>query len=539
MIRRTLAAVTAATLLAGCTPDRDNRPVTPTASAGPPITLRVLAGSELADMQPILDRAAAATGVTVKMDFAGTLEGAETVATGKADGKYDAIWFSANRYLETIPEGRSRLATATRIMTSPVLLGLRTATAQRLGWAGRPVTWSQIAAEAAAGKFTFAMTNPADSNTGFSALVAVASALDDSGRALDASAIQRVATPLTGFFRAQQLTAGSSQWLTDAFVRRMTAVDPGPPLDGLINYEGSLVELNRAGRLTEPLTLIYPTDGVVSADYPLTLLASAPTALSDAHRRLTDYLRTDAVQRRIGELTARRPAVAGVPLPAGLPEPPVELPFPETRASVDALLTAYLDRLRRPSRTVYVLDISGSMKGARITALKAALTGLTGVNTSLTGSYCRFRGREEVIVLPFSDRPGTPQPFTIDAANPQPSRDRLRGAIRNLRVGGNTAVYDSLIAGYGRLDAARDKNRFVSIVLMTDGENNRGRDLAAFQRFQAARDPGEAPAPVFPILFGEAAEAQMRKVAEATGGAVWDARRGDLTQAFCQIRGYQ
>jgi Ca-activated chloride channel family protein len=31
----------------------------------------------------------------------------------------------------------------------------------------------------------------------------------------------------------------------------------------------------------------------------------------------------------------------------------------------------------------------------------------------------------------------------------------------------------------------------------------------------------------------------MRQVAEVTGGELWDARGGDLTKAFCQIRGYQ
>ena len=257
------------------------------------------------------------------------------------------------------------------------------------------------------------------------------------------------------------------------------------------------------------------------------------------HERLADYLRTDAVQRQIGTQTARRPGLPGVPTPAGLPAAPVELPFPETRVSIDALLTAYLDRLRRPSRTVYVLDVSGSMRGPRIAALKSALAGLTGVNRSLTGSYCRFRSREEVVLLPFSDAPRKPAPFTIDAADPQPSRDVLRHAIEGLQVGGNTAVYDSLIAAYRRLDSATDKNRFLSIVLMTDGESNRGRDLAAFKKFLSGRPGDAAPVPVFPILFGEAAESQMRRIASATSGDTWDARGGDLTRAFCEVRGYQ
>ncbi|WP_106319279.1 VWA domain-containing protein [Actinoplanes italicus] len=544
-MRRLLAVLSTTVLLAGCTASPEPPRTPPTGPApvvsGPATTLRVLAGSELADMQPILDEAAKATGVTVQLDLIGSLEGAERVATGGADGKYDALWFSSNRYLETLPEAKQRLGNATRIMGSPVVLGVRPATAQRLGWTAGTATWKDIAAAAGRGELTFAMTDPATSNTGFSALVAVASALDGSGRALDAAAIDRVAAPLTGFFSGQRITAGSSGWLTDAFLGRMAGTDPGPAVDGLITYEASLLELNSSGKLSEQLTVIRPGDGVVSADYPLTLLTSAPTGARDAHERLTAYLRGRVAQEQIVARTWRRPGTTGVALPSDLPAAPVELSFPDTRAAIEALLTAYQDRLRRPSRTVYVLDVSGSMaKDGRLKQLKAALEGLTGVNTSLTGEHCRFRSREEVILLPFSSRPAAPQRYTVDAAAPQPSRDLLRAAAGRLRAGGDTAVYDSLLAAYREIDGAADRNRFASIVLMTDGESNRGRVLADFEKQVRQRPATAEPVPVFPVLFGEAAEGQMRRVATVSGGELWDARRGgDLTKTFCQIRGYQ
>ncbi|MGI5499974.1 substrate-binding domain-containing protein [Lentzea sp. CA-135723] len=523
-----LAVLLSALVLAACTTTPPPPPETPLPDvSGPATTLRVLAGSELADLQPILEEAARATGVTVKFTFTGSLEGAQTVADGKADGTFDALWFSSNRYLETIPEARGRLGSSARIMGSPVVLGLRKPVADRLGWSTKQPGWAEIAAAAGKGDFTFAMTDPAASNTGFSALVAIASALDGSGRALDAAAIDRVAPQLAGFFAAQRVTAGSSGFLTDAFVAHNTQ----PPLDGLINYESSLVALNKSGKLPEQLTLVYPRDGVVSADYPLTLLNGSGDAARDAHKRLGDYLRFPGTQRKIADQTARRPAVPGVALPSGLPDKLSELPFPGTRDAVDALLTAYFDRLRRPSRTVYVLDTSGSMQGERIEALKKSLSGLTGVDTSLTGKYCRFRSREDVVLLPFNQAPLPLRTFTVDAQNPQPSRDAIRAAIDGLVAAGDTAVYDSLIRAYDELTGT---DRFLSVVLMTDGESNTGRSLADFTAFAAGKQVR-----VFPILFGEAAEAQMREVAAKTGGEVWDARGGDLAKVFCQIRGYQ
>ena len=527
-MRKILVALLALALLAGCTSEAGETP------AGPPVTLRVLAGSELRDMEPLLTEAANATGVTVEMSYLGTLDGAETVASGKADGHYDALWFSSTRYLQTIPEAKKRLASTNRIMGSPVVLGVREPVAKRLGWDAKAPTWSQIATAAQNGEFTFGMTDPAASNTGFSALVAVAAALDGTGRALDVAAIDRIAPRLAGFFSGQRLTAGSSEWLAGSFVRRATGEDPGGPIDGLVNYESTLRSLNRGGQLPEPLTIVYPADGVISADYPFTLLAGASDDLRQGYDRLVDHLRDTATQNAIVTRTDRRAVVPNVALPRGAPRGLVELPFPDTRAAIDALLVAYFDRLRTPARTVYVLDTSGSMAGERLAALKTALTGLTGVDTSLSGRYCRFRSREEVILLPFASKPGIPNTYTVSAESPQSSRDAIRAAIDRLAPKGETAVYDSLVAAYAQFDDVGE--RFPSIVLMTDGESNAGRALSDFLSFTAT---APHPVRVFPILFGEAAEQEMRQVATATGGELWDARDGDLGRAFCQIRGYQ
>ncbi|MBB4905321.1 VWA domain-containing protein [Actinophytocola algeriensis] len=526
-MRKFLVAVLAAVSLAGCTS-------APESSSGPAVTLRVLAGSELRDMAPLLAEAAEETGVTVEMTYLGTLEGAETVASGAADGRYDAVWFSSTRYLQTIPEAKKRLANTTRIMGSPVVLGVREPAARRLGWDAKAPTWSEIAAAAERGEFTYGMTDPAASNTGFSALVAVAAALDGSGRALDAAAVDRIAPRLAGFFSGQRLTAGSSDWLSGSFVRRATGEDPGGPLDGLVNYESTLRSLNRDRQLPEPLTIVYPADGVISADYPFTLLAGASDEVRDGYGRLVDHLRAESTQNAIVAETERRAVVPNVGLPDGAPSGLVELPFPDTRTAIDALLVAYFDRLRTPARTVYVLDVSGSMAGERLAALKTALTGLTGVDTTLSGRYCRFRSREEVILLPFASVAGEPTTFTVSAESPQSSRDAIRTAIDGLRAEGETAVYDSLVKAYGLFADAGE--RFPSIVLMTDGESNAGRALGDFTSFLAT---APHPVRVFPILFGEAAEQEMRQVASSTGGELWDARDGDLGRAFCQIRGYQ
>jgi Ca-activated chloride channel homolog len=529
-----------AALLAGCTDDAPD----PAAPVGPaePGVLRVLASSELADMQPVLDEAAKATGIEVKFTFTGTLEGAESLAKGEVDGKYDAVWFAANRYPAGIPEAAKRLGNQVKIMSSPVVLGLSTSSAQRLGWADRRVGWGEIAEQAGRKAFSYGMTDPSASNSGFSALVGVASALAGAGNAVDAGQITAVTPQLKSFFGAQALSAGSSGWLSEAYQRRATGQDPGARVDGLVNYESVLLSLNAAGNLPEPLTVVYPVDGVVTADYPLTLLTDAGDDARGAHQRLTDHLRTPDVQRRIMETTHRRPVVPGVDLDSRFAvRDLVELPFPAARDSVDALLSAYFNEIRRPSRTLYVLDTSGSMAGDRIASLRSALVGLTGADDSLTGRFRRFRSREEVTMLPFNTEPGTPRTFTLPEGDPQAELAEIKAFAEGLRDGGGTAIYDSLSRAYEVMEplVAADPDRFTSIVLMTDGENANGSGLAEFQASFGSVPAPLRQVPVFTVLFGEGSSAELGQVATMTGGKVFDARNAALGEVFQEIRGYQ
>ncbi|GAA0968031.1 VWA domain-containing protein [Actinocorallia libanotica] len=509
-MRKALTTALAALLLAGdCSPGpsegRD--------------TLRILAGSELADLAPILREAREETGVSVELDYTGTIEGVDQVASGEASRGHDAVWFSANRYLEL--HRNVRIGAAAPIMSSPVVLGVRPEAARRLGWDAARPTWKQIAEAAARREFTYGMTDPASSNSGFSALVGVSIALNG-GSDLDPAGIERISGDLRRFFSAQLLTAGSSGWLSDSFVRN------GAEVDGLVNYESVLRSLNASGQLAEPLTLVYPADGVATADYPLTLLGSASPEAREKYDELTAYLLRPEVQQRIAQVTHRRPAAETAELK--------ELPFPGSLDTVDRLVAAFFDRLRRPSRTVYVLDLSGSMRGGRLDDLKAALVSLTGADEG----FRRFYNREEVTMLPFSSKPREARRFTVPDTDPAPVLQQIRRFAEGLTAGGGTAIYDSLTAAYAatRQQVADDPDRFTSIVLMTDGENTQGLDYSAFvSRHRAgAAVPG---VPVFPVLFGEAEEEEMNELAELTGGRAFDAREQSLQTVFREIRGYQ
>ncbi|MFE4360817.1 substrate-binding domain-containing protein [Kitasatospora sp. NPDC056800] len=515
-------------------------PTDPPAETARPGVLRVLAGSELQDLAPILEDARKATGVTVQFSWTGTLDGADAVSLRRTDGKYDAIWFPSNQYLRLDPAAQDKLVSEVPVMASPVAVGVRTSMLDGLGWGdGSKVTWSQIGDAASAGKLSYGMADPTRSNSGLSTLVAVASAFSNASTALTQEDVQKETPALKRFFTGQRLTSGSSGWLAQSYTRAETGT-----VDALINYESVLLSMNRTLPPAKQFTVVRPVDGQVSATYPLTLLSSTAPSERESFLRLTSYLLKKDVQRRISDVTLRRPVAPDATAAPGLPSDlRPELPFPGSRAVADGLLAAYQNELRRPSRTVYVLDTSGSMEGSRIAALKNALARLTGTDDSR--GVRRFRNREEITLLSFASAVKWTRthlvPPTGGSPGPEAELASINTDVQSLSASGGTAVYSSLEEAYRvieRQQAAAGDDRFTSIVLMTDGESNAGATDGDFKRFHDALPAGEKAIPVFPIRFGEAAVNQLQGIADLSGGKLFDGT-GSLDGVFEEIRGYQ
>jgi Ca-activated chloride channel family protein len=432
-----------------------------------------------------------------------------------------------------LPGASSKISSSVKVMSSPVVFGLRTDVAQRLGWDTKSPTWADIADAASRGEFTYGMTNPAASNSGFSALVSVATALSGTGSSLTDADIATVTPALTKFFEGQQLTAGSSGWLADKFVADPTRVQ------GIVNYESVLMGLDSTDN---PLTIVTPTDGVVTSDYPLTLLTSADASKKPLFDSLTQWLTTPEVQKRIVDDTHRRPGVPGIDTGSTFPTGVLfETPFPNTLDVANTLISTYLDTIRKPAQTIFVLDTSGSMEGDRLRALQDALKNLAGADTSTTGGFAAFRSRERVTMLPFSDSTESPTTFEIPETGQKSVLGQIRDFADELSAGGGTAIYDSLDEAYSVAlqQQADDPDTFVSIVLMTDGENTDGRGEGDFESDYRGYGRSAATVPTFVVLFGDGDTDELTRVADVTGGQVFDAKDGDLSAAFREIRGYQ
>ena len=532
IIRCAVAAATLGILTAcssGSDPSAGNDDAAPSANA-----FTILAGSELKDVDAQLGaQIRKATGIDVQFSYEGTLDAIDRLNAGE---QFDAVWVSHGKYLAMNPDLKARIAAQEKIMLSPVILGVKRSKAEALGWDRNDPTWKEIADAANSGKFTFGMTNPTSSNTGFTAVIGIAAALASNPDALTVADVSNPA--LKGFFQGQRMTAGSSGWLADAYAADASKVD------GIINYESVILSLNANGKLSEPLVPVYPKEGIITADYPLMLLNGAKRADYD---RLIAHLRSTAFQTALSAATLRRPVNAEATAAATIPERTlIELPFPGQPQVINGLLDVFLADVRVPSTSRYVLDLSGSMnEEGRIDQLKSAMNALAGGDPgSLSSRYARFQNRERIGVIPFNSEPMQTLLFDMGTTSAENgvTLESIKTEVGRMQSDGGTAIYDSVQRALIELSKEKriDKTpRYYTVVLMTDGENTQGMSLRELLRWRESQGDAVKSIRVFPIVFGNADADEMNALAEATGGKAFNAKSGSLAKVFKDIRGYQ
>jgi Ca-activated chloride channel homolog len=502
------------------------------ATPAPVIPFTILAGSELKDIEAGLNSdIRRATGLELAFTYSGTLDAVDRIAGG---GKFDALWVSHGKYLAMNDALKGRILGQEKTMLSPVLLGLKAPKAHALGWDNEDPTWKDIADAAKAGKFTFGMANPTSSNTGFTATIGLAAALSRNPDALTEADLKN--PRLSDFFKGQSLTSGSSGLLAENYEREQSKVD------GIINYESVLLSLNASGKLSEPLTLVYPKEGIITADYPLMLLNGARRADYD---KLTAHLRSEDFQTRMSAQTLRRPVNPDAAMAPSIPKRTlIELPFPGQARLISTLLDNFLADVRIPSSSRYVLDLSDSMRGDRIAVLKQAMLMLASNTAAGAERYARFQNREEAGIITFSDRPAPTVLFPMGSTPDENSKARgdITHFVNQLTASGGTAIYSSIqkaLLELGDEHSRQKEKRYYTVVLMTDGQNNRGLTKSEFIDWYRSSGTMVSGIPVFPILFGEGSASDLGELANLTGGRLFDSRSNTLAAVFKEIRAYQ
>lgn len=482
-------------------------------------TFTILAGSELKDVESLVQAFGMQNNVQVQFKYTGSLDAVDELAANN----YDAAWLSHGKYLQLVPEMKSKIKASEKTMYSRVVLGVKPEKMKELGWANGKTSWKDILKAVEQGKFKFAMTNPTGSNSGFVSLVGLAAALSGKGDALEESDIPE--KELSQFFKGQSVTAGSSGFLADKF-----AADPNKA-DALINYESVI----RSLKDRVALTVLVPKEGVVTADYPLMRLTEEPGKTA-FYNELIQYLRSAPAQKEIAQNTGRTPLSGD-----DSAEIVNELPFPGNLKVIEAVLRGFLDVYSKPAVSYFVVDTSGSMANyGRLTELQKSLLTLSQGDGTVGGRFASFKNRESITLVSFSNEISAPKDFELSqdkAANAE-QLGQFATAVRQLSAGGGTAIYSAISSVYGKAQAQMAKgDKTVSIVLLTDGANNSGMSHREFMT--ALQSGGEPRVPVYTILYGEGNAQELSELAQATGANVFDARKAGLKKIMKSIRAYQ
>lgn len=510
--------------------------------------LRIVSGSENKSLQPIIEQWAKQQKVTIDISYQGSVDIYRLLQQG-ANIPFDAVWPANHLWIELGDENKV-IKHEKSIMRSPVVLGVKKNIAQQLGWVENPAVKIQdILTASKQGKFRLSMTSATQSNSGSSAYIGFLYAMAGYPDTLTAEhlnnpEVQKKVKQLLGTVNR---SSGSSGWLKEALISHPDR------FDAMFNYEAMLIEANQ--QLThngqEPLCAIYPQDGLMVADSPLGFIAHPTDQQTDSANKealflkLQQHLLSNKVQMMI-EGTGRRTGLLGMNVsntdtsvwnPAWCIDTERDIsPIPTPAQTViQQALNLYQTDLRKPSLTVWTLDVSGSMKGAGISGLKQAMTTL--LDSKQAKIHLLQAGKNDITyIIPFNHE--TLGVWEINGNNTAQLTTALQN-VSNLQADGGTDLYRALVIALQTLQPYHDNstlwNYLPAIVAMTDGRSQEVNKAFFNQTVQQL--PYAMDIPIHAIAFGNADKQQLEALAEQSIGRLFDSH-GDLGKTLRKAKGY-
>ena len=281
-------------------------------------------------------------------------------------------------------------------------------------------------------------------------------------------------------------------------------------------YESLVVSsnLNRtAGQ--ERFVAVYPKKTFTST--MRLILPKAPWVSEreqEAAEVLMAFLLEEPVQRLVGEIGLRpaNPAVQSYQINEANGVDPkaryeaLRSPKPEV---VQAMMQAWLDVAKKPSRVAIVVDSSGSMNGEKIAALQNSLQ-----------LYLNQLGPRDVVALIDFDSV-VRQPVVLDG-KPE-SQAKGQAFVAGLVADGGTQLHNAVLAGRDWLASTGKPNEIRAVVVLTDGQDS-GAGVSLDQLQQELRRTGfesDERIAVFSVGYGERGNfdaTTLQVLADGNGG---------------------
>ncbi|HEX2696841.1 MAG TPA: VWA domain-containing protein [Anaerolineales bacterium] len=430
------------------------------------------------------------------------------------------------------------------LVLSPVVIAMWRPMAQALGWPNTTLGWSDIAKLATSpdgwssyghpewGQFKFGHTHPGYSNSGVVSIIAETYAGLGKQRGLTEADLQ--SPELRDFMSNVESSVIHYGTSTGFFADRM--FERGPSyLSAAVLYE-NLIVAQEDKRLTGassqiPVVAIYPKEGTFWSNHPYVVL-NAPWVTAE-HKEAAGIFQTfllDKPQQLKALELGFRPADPSIPLAAPLdaqhgadPSQPQTILEVPSAAVIDGIQQLWT-QTKKPVDLIAVMDISGSMRGDKITSARA----------SLMQFVQKLDDRDQLEVVLFSSDVTTLTPLSPIGPKRQQVLDSVSGIFEN----GNTRLYDATLQAYQELQQNGDPKHIRAIVLLTDGQDTDSSSSLdqVLNVINSAQGEGGNAIKLFTIAFGDDADKDvLKQLAEPTGGQEYDSSPENIQKIYDQI----
>ncbi|MDX3104907.1 substrate-binding domain-containing protein [Nonomuraea angiospora] len=507
--------------------------------SGGKLALRVVATP---DIQPALNKIAGnynkamhsidskCVEVTVAKEAAART--ANAVAAGKAKADF---WVADSSLLmeslRNTPAGQALPQIEGSIATSPVVLATAKSFASKLSGALQPSWAAMISAANVADvdgpgkKVRVLALDPQKNSAGLAALLAAAGTAKEAG--LD-KALVGAMKELSG-----QLASDPTALLASLTVKSGSRVPIG------VTSEQAIYSHN-AKKPEAPVVALYPKEGTLNLDYPVTVLTKDPAVLKAAADFKQD-LATESAKNALRDAGFRSTdGRAGDVLATDKgfkQETPTALEPPDGKTVARMVQT--WSRLNLGSRLLTLLDVSGTM------ALPVPGTGMTrmqAINKIATEGLGLFPADSELGLWTFSTHLDGQGKDWKELVSLGPVSESVNGTLRKDMLGkafasiqakatGDTGLNDTIKAAYTQLTKTYQEDKINTLLVLTDGAGNDDPDGGVknseiLQFLKKTYNP-KRPISILLIAFGPEAEKgkqQMDALAKAAGGEAYIAK---------------
>ena len=521
------------------------------------VTVSIVYGSEKqAWLQPLVqqfndarNKTSGGETIVVEATAMGSIESVRGIIDGTLQ---PTVWSPASSVYIPVANSEWKKSHADDLVTgapsdlvlSPVVIAMWRPMAQALGWPDKALGWEDIAQLAISedgwsayghpewGPFKFGHTHPSYSNSGIVSIIAETYAGLGKQRGLVESDLG--SAELKEFMTEVESSIIHYGTSTGFFGDRM--FERGPSyLSAAVLYENLIVaqETKRInGQSSQiPVVAIYPKEGTFWSNHPYAIVnASWVTAEQKEGAQLFEAFLLDKPQQLKALEYGFRPADPSIPLTSPLdsqhgvdinqPQTILEIPSAPVIEGIQALWR----QTKKPVDLVVVMDISGSMRGDKITTARA----------SLLQFIQKLDDRDRLRIDLFNDQIATLTPLTPIGEKRQQVLDSVSGIFEQ----NDTSLYDATLRAYQDLQTEGDPKHIRAIVVLSNGQDTAS--TASIQQvidqIQGTESEGGNAIKVFTIAFGDDADKTiLESIANPSGGKQYDSSPENIQKIYDDI----